>query len=367
MVPASIRVVEPRQFAVIGAPADIALTAIAAENEEPAEAVNFFAGDRLVGSAATSPFGILWTNVPSGSYLLTAVMTNRSGNAVTSAPVRIVVNSPPTLDPIADGTIDEGQQLLLTAVVSDPDLPAQTLTFSLGAGAPMGATINATNGVITWTPEEAQGPGTYSFVVRVTDDAPSPRIATRKFAVTVNEINRPPLLEPVGQQTVTVGKTLVVTNIATDPDLPVNRLVFDLGPGAPAGSAIDPQTGRLTWTVPADGGPGTNMFTVHVTDNGTPPLSAEMSFTVGVVAPLQIERVALSDQTVTLTWRSSPGKTYQVEYKTDLRKVSWNTFPITIAATNHHATFVDTLGAGPLKFYRIVEALDLNRVRTLNE
>jgi hypothetical protein len=147
-----------------------------------------------------------------------------------------------------------------------------------------------------------------------------------------------------------------VTNIATDPDLPANRLVFNLGPGAPAGSAIDPVAGRLTWTVPADGEPGTNMLTVRVTDNGTPPLSAEMSFTVGVVVPLQIEGVALTDQMVTLTWRASPGQTYQVEYKTDLRKVAWNTLPITIAATNHHATFVDTLGAGPLKFYRIVEA-----------
>jgi hypothetical protein len=93
-----------------------------------------------------------------------------------------------------------------------------------------------------------------------------------------------------------------------------------------------------------------------VTDDGTPPLSAEMSFTVGVVAPLEIEAVALTDQTLTLTWRASPGKTYRVEYKTDLRKVAWNTIPITIVATNHQATIVDPLGAGPLKFYRIVEA-----------
>ena len=85
-------------------------------------------------------------------------------------------------------------------------------------------------------------------------------------------------------------------------------------------------------------------------------MSTEMSFTVGVVALLQIERVALTNQMVTLTWRTSPGRTYQVEYKTDLRKVAWNIIPITIAATNHQATFVDTLGAGPLKFYRIVEA-----------
>jgi len=456
VVPPSISIVEPVRDAVFGAPADIAITAVADENGEPAEAVDFFAGEELVGSAVTSPFGILWTNVPSGSYLLTAVMTNHSGNAVTSAPVRIVVNaspilsaipdqtarentpiaaiafsvsdletpasnlvisafssntnllldanilfdgtntnrtvtlrpqtnqfgsavvrmvvsdgltnasvsftltiladnSAPTLDPIADRTIDESQQLSLTAVASDPDLPLQTLTFSWGADPPIGATINSTNGVVTWTPNEAQGPGSYSLVVRVTDDASSPRSATQHFAVTVNEVNRAPVLEPVVHQTVRAGTTLIVTSIATDPDLPANRLVFSLGPGAPAGSAIDPVTGQLTWTVPADGERGTNTFTVRVSDDGTPPLGSEMSFTVGVVVPLQIEAVALTDEGVALTWRASPGQTYQVEYKTDLRKVGWNTIPIAIAATNHQATFVDTLGAGPLKFYRIVE------------
>ena len=80
-----------------------------------------------------------------------------------------------------------------------------------------------------------------------------------------------------------------------------------------------------------------------------------MSFTVAVVVPLQIG-VAVTDQMMTLTWRASPGHTYHVEYKTDLRKVAWNTLPTPVAVTNHQATFVDALGAGPLKFYRIVEA-----------
>lgn len=39
-------------------------------------------------------------------------------------------------------------------IVSAPNV----LTYSL-SNAPAGATINPTNGVITWTPTEAQGPG----------------------------------------------------------------------------------------------------------------------------------------------------------------------------------------------------------------
>ena len=33
------------------------------------------------------------------------------------------------------------------------------MTFSLDAGAPAGATINGATGAFSWTPTEAQGPG----------------------------------------------------------------------------------------------------------------------------------------------------------------------------------------------------------------
>ncbi len=49
-----------------------------------------------------------------------------------------------------------------------PDLPPQTLTFSLGAGAPFGATIT-TDGVFNWTPTPAQAPSTNTISVIVRD------------------------------------------------------------------------------------------------------------------------------------------------------------------------------------------------------
>ncbi len=42
-----------------------------------------------------------------------------------------------------------------TATVTDVDLPAQVLTFSL-VGGPEGAAINAATGIFTWTPSEEQ-------------------------------------------------------------------------------------------------------------------------------------------------------------------------------------------------------------------
>ena len=39
---------------------------------------------------------------------------------------------------------------------------------------------------------------------------------------------------------------------ATDNDAPANALTYELGPGAPAGTTLDPVTGELTWSVGAE-------------------------------------------------------------------------------------------------------------------
>ena len=65
--------------------------------------------------------------------------------------------------------MDEGTELTFAAVAADSDVPADTLTFSLGAGAPAGASITS-GGVFSWTPAEAQGPGIYAVTIQVSDD-----------------------------------------------------------------------------------------------------------------------------------------------------------------------------------------------------
>ena len=94
------------------------------------------------------------------------------------------VNVAPVLGPIGDQSVAEEMLLSFTATATDPDIPAQTLTFSL-AGAPAGAGIT-TGGVFTWTPTEAQGPGSYTFDVCVSDGALSD---CETITVTVSEVN----------------------------------------------------------------------------------------------------------------------------------------------------------------------------------
>src|SRR5690606_667490 len=98
-----------------------------------------------------------------------------------------------------------------TAVATDADLPANTLTYSL-VETPTGASINAVTGVFTWTPTEAQGPGNYTFKVRVSDGTLTDE---EEITVTVNEVNTAPVLAAIGNKTVDEETLLTFTAIAT--------------------------------------------------------------------------------------------------------------------------------------------------------
>jgi hypothetical protein len=62
------------------------------------------------------------------------------------------------------------------------NLTGDPLTFSLGADAPTGATINPTNGAISWTPGAAYASTTNYFTVTVTDTA-NPALSTTETLV----------------------------------------------------------------------------------------------------------------------------------------------------------------------------------------
>src|SRR6185312_10273834 len=76
------------------------------------------------------------------------------------------VNVAPVLAPIGNKTGTVGTPVTFTATATDADVPANTLTFSLDAGAPSGSTINGSTGAFSWTPSAN---GTFPVTVRVTD------------------------------------------------------------------------------------------------------------------------------------------------------------------------------------------------------
>jgi hypothetical protein len=100
------------------------------------------------------------------------------------------INTPPTLDPIANQTVNVGQTVAFTADATDSDQPAQALTFELLAGA-TNATLNANSGAFWFRPLVAQADSTNNFMLKVSDDGTPSLSATQSFAVMVNPLAAP--------------------------------------------------------------------------------------------------------------------------------------------------------------------------------
>src|SRR5207249_1099674 len=192
------------------------------------------------------------------------------------------VNTAPVLAAIGDKSVNEGGTLSFTASATDADVPANALTYSLATAAPAGAAIDANSGAFSWTPTEAQGPADYSVTVRVTDNGSPALDAHETLTIHVGEVNQAPVLAAIGDKSVNEGAALTLTASATDADVPANALSFSLDAGAPAGAAIDANSGAFSWTPTEAQGPADYAVTVRVTDDGTPALSAHETITIHV-------------------------------------------------------------------------------------
>jgi hypothetical protein len=87
--------------------AGMAVSATASDLDGTVTNVQFFAGTNLIGQSATSPWSATWTNMTSGSYVLTALATDNSGATTLSPAVSVSVNVsllPPVLRITLAGT-----------------------------------------------------------------------------------------------------------------------------------------------------------------------------------------------------------------------------------------------------------------------
>ena len=207
------------------------------------------------------------------------------------------VNDAPVLNAIGDEVINELEELTFTATATDEEVPLQTLTFSL-VDAPAGANINSTSGLFSWTPTEAQGPGNYTFMVKVCDNGYPVQCDTEEITVTVNEVNTAPVFAPIENQIVNELTEMEFTASATDDDLPEQTLTYSLI-GAPEGATINESTGVFTWTPTEQQGSGVYTFTIKVCDNWTQSLCDEEEITV-TVNEVNIPPTAVNDAYVTV-------------------------------------------------------------------
>jgi hypothetical protein len=187
----------------------------------------------------------------------------------------------------------------------------------------------------------------------VTDSGQPPLSATNSFSVVVNEVNQPPMLPFQPDRKVVASTALTVTNTATDPDLPPNRIFYNLL-SAPSGAAID-TNGIITWTAPSVSNLVADQFITVATDDGIPALSATNQFTVTVIPPTflpAILSVEVAGEVATVIWNSVPGYTYQLEYKDQLLATNWTPVIHTVSASGSTALPTKDVKGTLRSFYR---------------
>ena len=107
--PPTVRLSAPAAGAELPFRQSTTLTATATDSDGGIALVEFFADERSLGVAHTSPFRLVTTQLPAGAFILTARATDNQGAMTTSAPVAITVVVPLQL------SIElEGDQVMLT-------------------------------------------------------------------------------------------------------------------------------------------------------------------------------------------------------------------------------------------------------------
>ncbi len=202
--------------------------------------------------------------------------------------------------------VGEDFELPMALYASDPNEPALPLTYSLGADAPAGMTIDSQTGLLTWAGSSVQMPGTVSFTVTVEDDGTPQLSASETITIDVKPV-KPPVVSEIPNQDIMAGETLNLnlSLSAFDPNQPPFPLTFSLGAGAPAGPSITPG-GSLSWAIPPDLPSGEYTIPVVVADDATPPQATDVAVSV-FVAPSPISwfaaittQMVASGQSVTL-------------------------------------------------------------------
>lgn len=158
----------------------------------------------------------------------------------------------------------------------------------------------------------------------------------------VGQGNTPPVINPVPNQTVNVGATLLVTNTASDSDLPAQTLTFSPAASLPANASLNSASGVFSWRPHVSQANTTNLIQVQVTDNGSPNLSATNAFSVVVnsVTNPVVGGVTFAPGQITMTVNGPQGPDYT--FLTSSNLLSWQplfttnspVLPFTLVYTN---------------------------------
>ena len=272
--PPTVAITNPANGSLFIAPANLSLQASASDVDGSVSQVEFFAGSTSLGVDTSVPYGIVWSNAPSGVHALTARATDNYGLVRTSVVVSVTVDIPPTIT--------------LTAPANGANFTAYPTNITISANASdSDGTISKvdffTNGVLLATdtsspysvPWSNVPAGVHTISARATDNVS----VTSDLALLTVKVGLPPTVSLTSPTDGAVFSTLVsipLSATAVDTDGTVKVVEFFAGQTKLGESINAPYS--ATWSnAPA----GVHVLTARAIDNhGLVSTSAPVNITV---------------------------------------------------------------------------------------
>jgi lysophospholipase L1-like esterase len=242
--------------------------------------VEFFSGSMLLGTDTVSPYAFNWTNIPVGTYTLTAKATDNLGASTTSETVVIHVktNLPPVVSitsPVNNDVFTATVSVNITASASDNGGVSKVEFYN-------GTTLLSTDRTAPYSYNwKNVSPGTYSLTAKATDNVGA--TTTSEIVAFVVNPNPPPVVSitsPVNNDVFTATVSVNITASASD-NGGVSKVEFYNGTTLLSTDRTAPYS--YNWTnVP----PGSYSLTAKATDNfGATTTSEIVAFVVNPNPP----------------------------------------------------------------------------------
>ena len=201
-----------------------------------------------------------------GIHTITITVSDGITNATQNLTITIInVNREPTIKPLPDVVVQEGDRVTVKPTAIDPDNDPLTITFSK----PLSSEGK-------WETRLGNA-GKHPIVVTASDGNAT---TSTRFTITVTKQNLPPALLGIQDITVDEGQTITLSIQATDPENDPVRVTYSGYMTSPTKSFGYEDQGTHKVEVTASDGVSTvvEIFTVHVRDVNRPPVFNPKAF-----------------------------------------------------------------------------------------
>jgi hypothetical protein len=260
------------------APASITLTATASDANGTISRVEFYQGSTLIGTATVPPYAVTWSDVPAGSFVVTAKAIDNAGASGTSnaipisvAPLSVMINNP------AEGAALVGESVTVSGTLNAPANSGLIVNEVLAAIEPGGVFHAAGVRLVA---------GANAIIATLTTlDG-----ATSTHSITVSSSGPRPVEISVHPTQGLAPLPVVFSAIAAE-GIAIQKVEID----GDTDGVVDYTIAEEPWEVALTfGGVGTSMATVRVTDtDGNIHTS---------VTPIVLLSEAALDQTIRAVW-----------------------------------------------------------------